>query len=917
MNQSTSAFGFRELDALLEQAFALDEPERSRFVDGLEDDKRQQLRQLLELSNAMTLKSVAADARVAFERLDRIERATSAAPLDTPAAGRWRLHRELGSGGMGQVFYATREAPEDAEASSHDYVQEAAIKVLWSLRADDEVRARFLRERRLLASLHHPGLARFVDGGFLADGRPWFAMEYVAGQAIDAHARDLPLVDRLRLFREVCATVAYAHQRLIVHRDIKPLNILVDASGRARLLDFGIAGVLEDIDDGVHTRTAGGPLTLQYASPEQLTGAMVTGASDIYQLGLLLYEMLTGAPPYNLKDAPLSEALDVVCHRTPSKPSAHRRSVARDLDAIVMTALAKNPDERYRSATDMAEDVERYLQGRPVRAVSPTLWYVTRRFLRRNLAIVSIVSVAAFALTVATIVSVRMAREATAQASRSQAVQQILSDVFRKADPFENKGATVTLADALVRAKPDIAARVGNDPLLAWEVNLTLAQIYENLGLADEEGAAYRAMLEAAQRLGGAGHDYRVLTAVAGIGNVLARTNPSEAVRYFDANMPARPASVRAVEVWLDGQYYYVGALTRVGEFGRADAGVHAMAEVVQTYGVKSPRRLGRLSQLLAGVAKRSGDIPAETQHWKDAVHHMRVRQDPIALAITLNNFAIHLGRHGQYAASEDAFREAMAIFDEADFEGGTFASILRAYAGLLFRTGRAKEAVTTLQRALSVATASRQPYARFIAELKLASYTFATGDVQTTLKVMASALPAAREAFPNQPATPKRMLRLFAKALVFARAFSLARTALGYSDDGCRSEEQLLSALERLEHAADKQRRTLIWSALRDLETKAQSHGLRQDDMDAFVVLYHREKPIFFDALDEWRVLHRLTSSAGATPLPKGLADRYATLNDARRTARALVEGAYQQGFWTSANALGASMNAPTVCPQ
>ena len=351
-------------------------------------------------------------------------------------------------------------------------VQEAAIKVLWSLRADQEVRARFLRERRLLASLSHPGLARFVDGGFLGDGRPWFAMEYVAGRPIDAYVRELSLDARLRLFKDVCATVAYAHQRLIVHRDIKPQNVLVDESGRARLLDFGIAAVLEDIDDGVHTRTAGGPLTLQYASPEQLNGGVITVGSDVYQLGLMLYEMLTGEPPYDLKEASLAQAVDAICDRMPPKPSSRNRNVSPDLDAVVMTALAKAPEERYRTATELADDVGRYLEGRPVQAVPQTTWYVARRFLRRNALTASIVGLTAMALTAATLVSVRMANEATTQAARSRAAQQILTDVFQKADPFKGRGAKVTLADALVRAKPEIAARsrgrstarVGSEP---------------------------------------------------------------------------------------------------------------------------------------------------------------------------------------------------------------------------------------------------------------------------------------------------------------------------------------------------------------------------------------------------------------------------------------------------------------------
>ena len=880
---------FEELDALLEQAYELDEPARTRFVEGLPEPYRGRLQQLLQLSHSLTLKGIAADAQAVLEDAEppASEPAVATVAVPTATAGRWRLHREIGSGGMGQVFYATREAPEGTANGGSDFVQEAAIKVLWSLKADHEVRARFLRERRLLASLHHPGLARFVDGGFLGDGRPWFAMEYVAGSTIDAYCKDQSLEARLKLFKDVCATVAHAHQHLIVHRDIKPMNVLVDESGRARLLDFGIAGVLEDIDDGVRTRTAGGPLTLQYASPEQLMGGVVTVASDIYQLGLMLYQMLTDKLPYDLEDAPLAEALAAICERIPPKPSVHSDAVSRDLDAIVSTALAKNPDERYRSASDLAEDIDRYLDGRPVRAVRQTTWYVARRFLRRNAVVASILGFAATALTVATIVSVRMANEAVAQAQRSQAAQRILTDVFQKADPFKAQGGSVTLAQALVRAKPDIAARVASDPLLAWEVNLTLAKIYESLGAADEELGAYERALKAARSLGGESR-HRILKAVAGIGSVLARTNPVEAVRYFDAELPAQPPSARAAGPWLDAQYAYVGALARVGEYGRADAGTLAMAEAMDAFDVQRPRKRGRLSQLLAGAAKRAGDTEQENRHWQDTVRYMRAADSPAALAVTLNNWAIYLGRQKRYAESEAAFREALSIFEDAALEDPTFATVLRGYAGLLFRTGRVDEAIAATKRALSLLPESSQAYGRFVAERNLAQYSLVAGDVDTTIDVLTRAIAAARRAFADDPAVPQRMARLFAKTMFFAQRYDLAAMSLGFASGECRAIDRLVKALEAREHPNDRPRRAPIWAGLASLEQKGRSGSVDFADLDPFLALYDREVPAFFDALDHWRVLDRLVALPVATSLPAEVKARYEALTASRQKAAA-----------------------------
>lgn len=913
------AVSFEVLDALLDQAYALEGEARRDFVRGLPQAQRERVEKLLELSGALTLSDIAGGSETVLANRGSAEEVSPPAAEESaekPPTGRWRLHRELGSGGMGQVFFASREAHTGTGASGRDYVQEAAIKILWSHRASEDVRARFLRERRLLASLDHPGLARFVDGGFLADGRPWFAMEYVAGTTIDEYARDLPIEKRLRLFLEVCASVAYAHQRLIVHRDIKPQNVLVDETGRVRLLDFGVAGVLEDIDDGVYTRTAGAPLTLQYASPEQLTGAMVTVASDVYQLGLLLYVMLTGAPPYDVSDMPLTQAIDVICNTIPARPGNRDAAIDADLDAIVLTALNKSPDERYRTVAALAEDVGRFLEGRPVRAVPHTAWYVARRFLRRNALVTGIVAASVVALTVATVVSVRMADEAAEQAARSATAQQILSDVFRKADPFQGRGASVTLAEALIRAGPEIEARVAGDPLLAWEVNRELGEIFESLGLVDQEEAAYRAVLAAAEELGDE-TEAPYLWGVAGLGSVLARTNPVEAVKFFDERLPATPGAEDAVEPWLHAQYYYVGALNRVREFGRADASTFVMADVMEQYGVDDPRTRGRLSQLLAGVARRARDVDAEDRHWRDTVRHMRDAGNPSALAVSLSNRAIFLGRSARYDESEAAFLESLAIFEAAELEKDpTFATVLRGYAGLLFRVGRAEEAIATTERVLTLLEPELQFYARFVAEVNLAQYTLVTGDTGKTLATIDRALGVARREFADDPAIGRRMQRLFAKTMVFGGADDRAAAAIGHADGECRGGADLLRALETLEHPYDQEARRTVWAAVAALQSEAHAEGLEQSDVDGFLDLYDETAPIFFDALDQWRVLDALVGLSPAVAVPPELRQRHAALSRQRMETAALF-ATYPAGTLADLAAyLNSTMDEPVTCP-
>ncbi len=916
MAHTADPIDFQALDALLEQAYALEGQERTTFVESLPEDQREQLRRLLEVSTALSVGSIAANAEAIFRHLKPSSPGATASDASAAVAGHWRLHKELGGGGMGQVFYATREGPDRLLAGGSDYVQEAAVKVLWSLRADEDVRARFIRERRILASLSHPGLARFIDGGFLTDGRPWFAMEFVKGGNIGAHARSLSTEACLRLFQEVCVTVSYAHQRLIVHRDIKPANVLVDGAGRARLLDFGIAGVLEDIDDGVQTRTVGGPLTLQYASPEQVSGGVVAVASDIYQLGLLLYEMLTGVPPYDVKDLPLSDAVNRICRRRPPKPSTLNPAVGADLDAIVMTALAKDPDERYRAASTLAEDVDAYLDGRPIRALPPNPWYLTQRFLRRNLLMTTIVVViSALGLAVATVVSIRMAREATAQAVRSATAQNILSDVFRKADPFKGRGAPVTLAEALVRAQPEIAARVARDPLLAWEVNYTLAKIYESIGLVEEERGAYAAMVNAARLLGEDGRGRRFLTGVAGVGNVLARTNPVEAVQYFGRLLPAQPSSEDEMRPWLSAQYSFVGALFRVRRFDRARIESMAMARAVDTFGVTKPRARGQLSLLLAEVARHAGDIDAEARHWTDTIKFMRQANRPSALAIALSNWGVYLTRTERFGAAEAAFSEAMAILEDAGLKDASYANVLRGYAGLLFRMGRIDDAIATTTDALSLLPAEAQPYARFVAELSLAQFTFLKGDAHAALDVMIRALLTARSRFSGDATVARRMSRLFAKVLVFAREPGLARVALGLSGEGCHDEGQVMRALDGLERLSEQTQRRTLWKALDAIEARDRTGELQQADLTLFLSGYQQDEPMFFDALDQWRVLDRLASLSRRVSLGPTLTRRYETLHAARGALSARVNSMGAETLYGLVDYLNGAAVGPPSC--
>jgi len=335
--------------------------------------------------------------------------------------GPWKLERRIGSGGMGTVFLARRV--------EGDFEQRAAVKLLRQGLDSPLMLQRFRRERRLLAQIEHTNVARLLDGGVTEQGRPYLAMEFVEGQPIDAHCDSMKLSvnDRLRLFIKVCGAVHYAHQRLVVHRDLKPGNIFVSAEGEPKLLDFGLAKVMSDESDTLVTQTGAHALTPAYASPEQIRGGAVTTASDVYSLGVVLYQLLTGKLPHKVETTSISELGRQICDVEPPRPSdavdaeLQSRRLRGDLDTIVMKALRKEPERRYASARQLADDLDRYLEGWPVVAQTDSFAYRTTKFVRRHRALVVVSLLGLAALIGGLVVSSRLwleSRERAAEVTR-------------------------------------------------------------------------------------------------------------------------------------------------------------------------------------------------------------------------------------------------------------------------------------------------------------------------------------------------------------------------------------------------------------------------------------------------------------------------------------------------------------------
>ena len=402
------------------------------------------------------------------------------------AIGPYRLERELGSGGMGVVWLATR---------TDGLVQRpVALKLPHGAWRRAGLAERMARERTILASLSHPNIAHLYDAGLTAAGQPFLAIEYVEGTHVDVYCRErqLGIPARLELFAQAARAVAYAHGKLVVHRDLKPANILVNAEGQVRLLDFGIAKLLEDGEarETRFTELSGRALTPDYASPEQIQGEPLTVVSDVYSLGVILYELLCEQRPYRLQRDSRGALEDAILQADPPLPSTvsdvQRRPALRgDLDTVVLKALKKKPAERYPTVHALLDDIERHLASRPVLARPDSGWYRAKKFVARNKLAVSATGAIGLALIVGAGVAIWQARVALAEKARAEEVQTFITSVFREADPMQGSGKALSAVDLLLQAEKRLDERADATPALKVEM---LAIIGESLfGLQENQ----------------------------------------------------------------------------------------------------------------------------------------------------------------------------------------------------------------------------------------------------------------------------------------------------------------------------------------------------------------------------------------------------------------------------------------------
>lgn len=590
--------------------------------------------------------------------------------------GAFDLVEEIGVGGMGRVYRARR--------ADGAFDQEVAVKVLDGAGRSDAAIRRFRLERQLLASFEHPGIARLIDGGRTPDGVPFVVMELVRGTSITEYcdARRLSVTQRLQLFARVCDAVEAAHRCGVVHRDLKPGNVLVTESGDPKVIDFGIAKVLEAgaLEEALpRTATQRAALTPEYASPEQVRQEPVGPASDVYSLGILLYELLTGSRPYAIASLTPSQLERAVCQSIPADPSRRAarlrvepprglespkrlaRILRGDLDRIVMTALRKEPGERYSTARALGRDIERYLTGHPVVARGASRFYRVRKFVERN-PVPAISTILVFLILVVALVAVGdKAHEARLQAEKAHAVQAFLVEMIGRADPFFSDMESPTLADAVARAESTVGARFEGQPEVEADVRYALG--YSLAGLGDTIRAGEQ--LEKAIALHREhGSDVDLAASLIGLAGVRWDENDDRraAELYEESLEVLEGASGReAQRARYDASSAYSGLLGRLEEYTVGIEMAERAFRLAEELGDVSERSLASLWNNLAtnhdGLERYDDSIRA---YEKSIELHRRAGSPHPEMAIVLANLGMtyeHVGRMDAAIESLDASR--------------------------------------------------------------------------------------------------------------------------------------------------------------------------------------------------------------------------------------------------------------------
>ena len=583
--------------------------------------------------------------------------------------GLYEIKGRIGVGGMGEVYQASR--------MDERFNQNVALKLMRHGITSKSQARRFEQERSILSSLNHPNIAKLLDGGISADGRSYYVMEYVDGISITEYCKKNKsgLEERLNLFKQVCKAVQYAHSNFIVHRDLKPENLLVNSDGVVKILDFGIAKLIdESLDEQTLLQTSSGlrMYSLKYAAPEQITLDAITTATDVYALGTLLFELVTGSHPFDLKNKTLHETEYIIRNREPAWPSSvstrWNSKLQGDLDAIILKALRKEPNERYDSAQTMLDDIERFENSLPVSARHDSLIYRSRKFIKRHslpLSFTGVILLLVFAFTL--FYTQRISEEkriAELQAQKAEQVTMFLMDMFEASSPTETGGEILNAKDMLVRGEAE-AEKLEGYPEIKAQMFEVIGEIYRRLGQYDKSESLLRQSLTIRQGIYGNHH--------------------AETVGTFD-------------KLGL--------LLINRGEFFAADSLLSLALSIRENHITSSDPDLAETLSNLAYARRRIGDSVNAEQLYRRSleIREAQFGKDHPLTIENMNSLGVVLHYKAKYRETEALFREILQRRENLLAPIHPDVAISQNSLGaLLMNLGDYQEADSLLNRALTV----------------------------------------------------------------------------------------------------------------------------------------------------------------------------------------------------------------------
>jgi eukaryotic-like serine/threonine-protein kinase len=687
---------WQKLKRIFNEALKMDKSDRKGYVEKVCGKDRHLRKDVLSLLNAHEIPG-----KLDY-RPDQLLNSVFSEKMPENKKGKqigpYKITDELGHGGMGSVFLAER--------ADGQFKQRVALKFLRAGFTSENQSRRFMAERQILAALNHENIARLLDGGVTDEGQPWFALEYVKGQPIDEYCntRKRTVEQRLNFFLKVCDAVQSAHQKLIVHRDLKPSNVLVTDDGTVKLLDFGIAKVLNEEEPFQEsapplTRTGLLPLTPAYASPEQVRGEVITTASDIYQLGIILYELLTGNRPYEVSGKTPSEVEQIICEEQPVRPSTAvtnilpskgdsgnqssknnyvlqnysgqlKKKLRRDLDTIVMKALRKEPERRYESADQLASDIRHYLAGRPVAAHPDSRSYRAGKFIRRHkIGFVSSVLILLLLMGYAATITWHSQRtqaaleQAQTETARAEQVTDFLMSMFEASDPAEALGDTVTAGVLLERGMQQ-AEQLDEQPEIQAQMFNVVGQVYSRLGQYGQSEELLKRALAIRKELYGEDHQTTAST------KVQLATALHLSGNYMEAEPLLRDALAVKNQV-LESDNPRIastlstlgGVLMGLGNYEEAEIALRDALEHQRMIFEGEHLDISETLNILGLLLDSIGELDAAESAMRESLEIRRSLLSDLdpRVTMTLNNLAMLLRKKGDYEAAEPAYREALS----------------------------------------------------------------------------------------------------------------------------------------------------------------------------------------------------------------------------------------------------------------